>query len=683
MKTAYSYINSILFVVFALMLGSCVHDDKYNTPDLSGYQCGELKATMTLKELKAKAQNETFTEDDVVEGYVSSSDETGNIYKYIFIQDSPSNPTEGLVISADAVSMYTKYPQGAKVYIKLKGLAMGQYGSFVQLGAMDATGTFGRISEKMLYTNMIRSCTEKATIVPHEMTLSDMRTANDQYVGTLIKVKDASFHANALCTQYASEGNTVNRSLIDPTFTGVSRVVRTSGYASFATKTIPSGQGDFVGILSKFGTTYQLYIVRDTDLDMTKKRSDGLEAPCAADASAAAKTVAEVKKLYNGSLKQISDNITLTGRVIANDETGNLFKSIYLQDATGGIKININMTSLYLDRRFQVGRLLTVNLKDLYLDSVNGELQIGGLFQNRLGQVETGDVYKHFYRNETPVVGIVATERTLSELTPEDVGKWVKIKNLQFIDSDLGKNYAEGNAVTNRTLMDCSGNTILLRTSGYANFGTRNDPFPANSTEIDPGKGDVYGVLSIFNGTYQLWITKLRDIDLDNPRCDGSLPVKTTALLQEGFTNLDNWTTPAVVGTRTWFSINRGNPTPAARMDGNRENTEAWLVTKNAVSLAGYSDAYLSFESDGRYSGNVLEVYATTNYTGNPATTSWTKLDAVFDTNLNAWDDYTPSGKISLKNFSGQNIYVGFKYASSAGASTIWTIDNVQIRATK
>jgi hypothetical protein len=59
-----------------------------------------------------------------------------------FIQDDPTNPTQGFVLSVDAVSTYSSYPQGAKVYVKLKGLAMGTYGGVKQLGYMD-NGNFG------------------------------------------------------------------------------------------------------------------------------------------------------------------------------------------------------------------------------------------------------------------------------------------------------------------------------------------------------------------------------------------------------------------------------------------------------------------------------------------------------------------------------------------------------------
>lgn len=686
MKIMNKYIKLLIVVFTSLLITSCVHDDKYDAPDLSAYQCGDLTATMTLEQLKKMPQNQTFTTDDVVEGYISSSDETGNIYKYIYIQDSPDNPTQGLVVSVDAVSTYANYPQGSKVYIKLKDLAMGQYGSFVQLGAMDATGTFGRIPEKAVATNIIKSCGPKATIVPKVMTLGEMRSANDQYVGVLVQVNDAEFHSNDLCKQYAPEGQTVNRSLTDATFTGTSRVVRNSGYASFANKNLPTGNGTFVGILSKFGSGYQLFVVRDSDLNMDAPRIDRRVATCASDPSATAKTVEQVKQYYTGALTQITENATLTGKVTANDAAGNLYKYFYIEDATGGIRVNVNMLDMYMDRRFQVGRTLTINLKDLYIDDVNGELQLGGLFQGRLGQVETADVYKHFFRTETPITTVTATERTIDQLTDADVGRWIKIKDLQFIESDLGKTYADGTFATNRTLEDCNGNEILLRTSGYADFGTRDEPFPANATEVDTGKGDVYAILSVYRGTYQLWITKLRDIDLDNPRCDGTLPAKTETVFKDGFDNFNNWTAVNVTGDKVWEIQNYGRPAPAAVMNGNRQANEDWLVSK-PIALAGYADAYFSFDTDGRYNGNPLEIYVAESYSGDVKTTQWTKVDATLDTDLGAFfpssASWQNSGNISLKAYAGKNVVIAIKYTSVAGASTTWEVDNVVVKATK
>ncbi len=77
-------------------------------------------------------------------------------------------------------------------------------------------------------------------------------------------------------------------------------------------------------------------------------------------------SVSELKLLYtSGNYTQVTDNVYLKAQVTANDKTGNLFKYIYVEDKTGGIRVNIDMTSLYAYPRFFVGKQLLINLKNL------------------------------------------------------------------------------------------------------------------------------------------------------------------------------------------------------------------------------------------------------------------------------------------------------------------------------
>ncbi len=675
MKKIQSYFR-ILYILFAgLLVTSCVHDDIYSEPNMANYQCEELTPTMTLAAVKALTQNATITTDDVIEGYVSSSDETGNIYKYIYIQDKPENPTQGLTVSVDAVSTYMNYPQGSKVYIKLKGLAVGKYGNFVQLGAMDATGVFGRIPEQNVPTNIKRSCTAKSKIVPKVMTLAQMSTANDQYVGCLVQVNNAEFASKVLCSTYADPGVSVDKQINDATSSTTTKIVRNSGYASFAADKLPSGNGTFVGVLSKYNSTYQMYINRTSDLSMTGNRLDGIPAdPCSPASGLTLKTIAEAKQLYSGALTQITGDFMIKGKVTANDETGNLYKYVYVEDATGGIRVNINKTNLYQDARFKVGKELIISLKNLYIGNVNGELQLGQPFSGNVGQIAEVDVYKFFFDSGSGITPVVPTERTISQLTTADVGRWIKIKDLQFINADLGKPYAAG-TTTNRTLENCSGQTILLRTSNFASFA---------GTEIDGGKGDVYAILSYYAPTnqYQLWITNLLGADLDNARCDGTIPPKT--IFNEGFSGAltDNWTTKSVTGAQIWNIQNFGNPAPCVVMNGfsgTSQVNEDWMVSK-AINLSGYTSAYFSFDSDVRYTGNAIEVMVTKNYTGDPATTTWTAMTPVLDTNSAAFNTWTSSGSLNLNAFVGQNVYIAFKYTSTATAAATWEIDNIKVK---
>ena len=667
-----------------VFLTSCVQDDVYSTPDLQG-KCQDLTPTKTIAEVKTAFANNTatITDDIIIEGYVSSSDESGNVYKTIYLQDAPENPTQGLVVSVDAVSTYTSFPQGSKVYIKLKGLAFGRYGNVLQVGynnidPITNTPTFGRIPEKLVANHLVRSCASKVKIVPKVITLASLTNTStvDPLIGALVQINNAEFPINLLCNIYAPNGNTVNRQIVDPTMTTPinSRVVRNSGYASFAADQLPSGNGTFIGILSKFNSDYQFFINRVSDLNMKGARLDGTTPSCTFNTTGKTmKTVAEVKAYFTGALAQIPDNAYLKAQVTANDKTGNLFKYIYVEDKTGGIRVNIDMASLYADPRFFVGKQVLINLKDLYVGSVNTEVQLGGFFNGNVGRVLANDVYKHFFPT-TDFTEVVATEKTIAGLTDADVGRWIKIKDLQFINDDLGESYA-GASNTSRTLEDCSGAKISLTTSSFANFASR---------QIDSGKGDLYGVLTKYNGKYEVWITNPLGADFDGNRCDGSPAPVFESIFNEDFSGAltNNWTAVNVLGTAVWNIQQFGNPKPCVVMSGN--GNEDWLISK-PITLAGYKNYYLSFETDGRASvpSNPLEVYVTDNYTGNYATTTWTKLNPILDSDLNKFAPFVNSGKLDISNFAGKNVVVAFKYTSTATASATWELDNVKVRGRK
>ena len=515
-------------------------------------------------------------------------------------------------------------------------------------------------------------------IVPKVITLASLTNTStvDPLIGALVQINNAEFPINLLCNIYAPIGTTVNRQIVDPTMTTPinSRVVRNSGYASFAADQLPSGNGTFVGILSKFNSDYQFFINRVSDLNMKGARLDGTTPSCTFNTTGKTmKTVAEVKAYFTGALAQIPDNAYLKAQVTANDKTGNLFKYIYVEDKTGGIRVNIDMASLYADPRFFVGKHVLINLKDLYVGSVKGEVQLGGLFSGNVGRVLPNDVYKHFFPTND-FTEVVATEKTIAGLTDADVGRWIKIKDLQFINDDLGESYA-GASTTSRTLEDCSGAKLSLTTRSLANFASR---------QIDSGKGDLYGVLTKYNGKYEVWITNPLGADFDGNRCDGSPAPVFESIFNEDFSGAltNNWTAVNVLGTAVWNIQQFGNPKPCVVMSGN--GNEDWLISK-PITLAGYKNYYLSFETDGRASvpSNPLEVYVTDNYTGSLDPKNWTKLNPTLDSDMSKFAPFVNSGKLDISNFAGKNVVVAFKYTSTDTASATWELDNVKVRGRK
>jgi len=85
--------------------------------------------------------------------------------------------------------------------------------------------------------------------------------------------------------------------------------------------------------------------------------------------------IAGRKSYYHGSNVLIDTNLIIKGVVTANDESGNFYKEIFLQDSTGAISIRLNSSTLY--PVYPIGQLVYVKCNGLYLGSYNGVYQLG------------------------------------------------------------------------------------------------------------------------------------------------------------------------------------------------------------------------------------------------------------------------------------------------------------------
>ncbi|MFO7673303.1 MAG: DUF5689 domain-containing protein, partial [Lutibacter sp.] len=162
------------FFILIFFFAGCVKDADFETPNVD---CTEpqLIATTTIQQVKDmyKFGGGSIIETDVImEGYVVSSDKSGNIYKSISIQDKPDNPTAGIKISINQTNIYTRYNVGRKIYVKLKGLAVGYSFGSVQIGVATGDGLAGILGSE-LDKYIVRSC-EVTEIIPKKVAIADL-----------------------------------------------------------------------------------------------------------------------------------------------------------------------------------------------------------------------------------------------------------------------------------------------------------------------------------------------------------------------------------------------------------------------------------------------------------------------------------------------------------------------------
>ena len=226
-------------------------------------------------------------------------------------------------------------------------------------------------------------------------------------------------------------------------------------------------------------------------------------------------SIAGLKELaVDSKVVQIQTDLTIKGQVTADDQSGNFFREFVLQDETGGISILINLTSAYTI--FPIGREILIDCQGLYLGVENGVTKLGGYVILEGGGESLGDIIDFRERItrgllKTP---LEPTTRTINQLGSSDISTLVKLEDVEFAGADLGLTFSDpvGRSSINRTVVDCNGNEIILRSSGFANF----------AGEVLPsGNGSLIAIYSVFRDDAQLFIRSLEDVQFTGDRCSG------------------------------------------------------------------------------------------------------------------------------------------------------------------
>ena len=163
---------------------------------------------------------------------------------------------------------------------------------------------------------------------------------------------------------------------------------------------------------------------------------------------------------------KIDENIIIKGQVTTTDRPGNFYKSLYIQDETGGIELKLGKNGLYND--YQQGQWVYVKCYGLTLGMYGykvgyyggqGMIQIG--FEDPTESYETAYLESsllidtHIFRGEMgePVEPVVISEsqlpkKTSTQKTNKYIGTLVTLKGLKYaneifcliyIDSNLDK----------------------------------------------------------------------------------------------------------------------------------------------------------------------------------------------------------------------------------------------------
>lgn len=372
--------------------------------------------------------------------------------------------------------------------------------------------------------------------------------------------------------------------------------------------------------------------------------------------------------LANGTFsfdKDYHKNATVKGYVIADETGGNIYRTFYLRGVDG------KCIAVYRKGSNEGGsELFNVKVGDYIGYSLYGsviseysklpQIQVQAKDPNQLIVIYESDCTSQVQPVSTTITRINAGEHLCDLVTLSDV---------QFEDYQ-GLTYAENGTNTNRSLVSCSGESIIVRTSGYATFAA--EPLPE-------GRGSLTSI-AVYNTTWQLLVRNTSDVNMNDERCGGGGDIMDMPYNQNFTSSFGTYTTYSVSGDQTWII-----DYSTAKMTGKEGSTffenEDWLLS-SPVNIVNVEHAKAVVNYVAQYNGPeddvTIQISSDYVYGDDPTTATWTKLPVTFP-NTGGWNDFQDK-EMSLDAYIGQTVTFAVKFVSSSTQSRTIEIKSIMIQ---
>jgi hypothetical protein len=286
MKTNKIFSLIAVLGTIGLVITSCVQDDEFAVPAGTTAVDPGLTANATFQNMVARYQQAAADGDQIaiiatdeaeiiIEGYVISSDQAGNFFEELVIQNKrdaanpDADPRLGFRVDINQQALFNSYEFGRKVYIKMNGLAIGVENGVYAIGKPNGND-IDQIQPFELEDFVVRG-TQVAEISPKVTTIAELTEADEN---TFIQLEGVQFALNNIGLTYAGEASDEFdgfRSLEECEAGGVISL-QTSTFADFKSLTIDDKKGNIQGIFTRdFGDDANVLVINTiADINFTE-----------------------------------------------------------------------------------------------------------------------------------------------------------------------------------------------------------------------------------------------------------------------------------------------------------------------------------------------------------------------------------------------------------------------------
>ena len=404
----------------------------------------------------------------------------------------------------------------------------------------------------------------------------------------------------------------------------------------------------------------------------------------------------------NVFLNFTESDLYISGFVISNDEAGNFFEELIIQDLPEnpirGVRLIIDVNPLFTS--FEFGRKVFVKLDGLTVGFSNDGILT-------LGAFESGSVINKISESLMPetvirdviITEIVPLEMNISDFEIDKTNLYIQLNDAQFNRNEATGIYRRSFAGEpddefdgERALESCnSKSSTILSTSTFSDF---------KAILLPQGRGIINGILTrdYYNENFNIVINTPETIYFDNEdRCDPEFFYCTTEsgggdiIYNEKFESYNTmeefveagWINTNINEGDTLWEIGEFSNSNYAQITGyssGEDNMEVWLITPT-LTLENTTNEELLIDIQSSYdNGTILSVLFSSNFNGDITTATWNLLDAAIPVGpLEGFGDFETVGPINISCIEGA-INIAFLYqGSDPNATTRYHIDNIKI----
>lgn len=201
-------IHIILSVALALF-ASCeefqpVFTGKYPNPQAQYiYTDADFDGFTSIADVKDMYKNNgnkpyKVAQNCVIKGRVTTSDQVGNLYKTLYIQDE----TAGIEIKIGKNGLYNEYKLGQWLYVDCTDLTVGDYNGMINIGYDDPTGEYetGYLEHAYIIDYHIFKGAYGDPVEPKVVTEADLHKKEN--LGRLVTIKDLKYDDHVFILAY-------------------------------------------------------------------------------------------------------------------------------------------------------------------------------------------------------------------------------------------------------------------------------------------------------------------------------------------------------------------------------------------------------------------------------------------------------------------------------------------------